>query len=122
MFVQRVGAFGRQSPQPRAEILAPSALQIIRIRNFHQVRRPPVQVFWLDDVITLSRFHDRANSNLARRGTLANFSSDLASKDGLSCMNFETLTISVLSNGLFKNAFRLCFDRFPVRHDEPVAV
>jgi NADPH-dependent 2,4-dienoyl-CoA reductase/sulfur reductase-like enzyme len=57
VLVQRVRAFGWQSPQPRAQILAARALQIIRVRNFHQVRRPPVQVFRLDEVITLNRFH-----------------------------------------------------------------
>ena len=73
MLVQRVRTLGRQSPQPRADIFAARSLQVIRVRNFHQVRWPPVQIFRLDDVITLNRFHGRANWKLARRETLANF-------------------------------------------------
>ena len=73
MLVQRVRAFGRQSPQPRTNIFAARALQVIRVRDFHQVRWPPVQIFRLDEVITLNRFHGRANWKLALRETLANF-------------------------------------------------
>jgi len=76
MLVQGVRALRRQSPQPRAHIFAAGALQIIRVRDFHQIRRPPVQVFRLDEVITLNRFHDPANWTLEREATLANFSAD----------------------------------------------
>ena len=41
---------------------------------------PPVQVLWLDDVITLNGFHAAGGWKLARHATLANFSSDRASK------------------------------------------
>src|SRR6266487_3067646 len=65
MFVQRVRAFGRQSPEPRAEILASGALQIIRVRDLHQVGRPPGEVFRLDEIITLNGFHGFAGGTFA---------------------------------------------------------
>ena len=48
---------GRQPPEPRAEILAPGALQIIRVRDAHQVGGPPEEVFRLDEMVTLNGFH-----------------------------------------------------------------
>lgn len=60
VFVQRVRALGRQPPEPRAEILAPRALQIIRVRDAHQVGRPPGKVFRLDEMVTLNGFHKLA--------------------------------------------------------------
>src|SRR5205807_6801583 len=56
--VQRVRASGRQPPEPRAEILASGALQIIRVRDAHQVGGPPVQVARRDEVVTLDAFHE----------------------------------------------------------------
>src|SRR5438552_1034584 len=73
-------SWGPQLPQPRAHILAAGALQIIGVRDFHQIRRPPVQVFQLDEVITLNRFHGRADWKLAREATLASFVYDLCSR------------------------------------------
>jgi hypothetical protein len=55
--------FGWQSPQPCADIFAAGALQIIGVRNLHQVRQAPVQVFWLDDAITVNRLHSSLISN-----------------------------------------------------------
>jgi len=34
MFVKRVGLFRRQTPEPRAKILAPGAFKIIAVRDF----------------------------------------------------------------------------------------
>ena len=48
---------GWQPPEPRAHVLAPGALQIIRIRDVHQVGGPPGKVFGLDEMVTLYRFH-----------------------------------------------------------------
>lgn len=42
---------------PRAEILAPGALQIIRVRDAHHVGGPPEEVFRLDEMVTLNGFH-----------------------------------------------------------------
>jgi len=36
-------------------------------------------------------------------------------------INSQGLAIAVISHCLFDNAFRSCFDRFPVLYDEPVA-
>ena len=74
MLVQRVRALRWQPPQPHADIFAAGALQIIRVRNFHQVGRPPAQVLWFDEVITLNRLHGRGDSKLARQAAFANFS------------------------------------------------
>src|ERR1700758_2963892 len=45
VLVQRVRALGRQPPKPRAEILAPRALQKVRVRDAHEVGWPPAEVF-----------------------------------------------------------------------------
>jgi len=58
--VQRVRAPGRQPPEPRAEIVAPGALQIIRVGDFHQVGGPPGEIFRLDEMVTLNGFHSLA--------------------------------------------------------------
>ena len=57
VLVQCVGAPGRQPPEPRGQVFAAGALQKIRIRDFHEIRRPPVQVVRRDEVIALNRFH-----------------------------------------------------------------
>ena len=72
MSVQRVRAPGWQSPESRTEILAAGPLQIIGVGDFHQVRKPPVQVLWLDNVITLNGFHAGVDWKLTRHVTLAN--------------------------------------------------
>src|SRR6266511_1655419 len=55
VLVQRVRALWRQPPEPRSEILAPGAIQIIRVRDAHQVGGPPGEVFRLDEMVI--RFH-----------------------------------------------------------------
>src|SRR5437879_569436 len=57
MLVQRVRALRRQPPEPRAQVLAPRALQIIRIRYLHQVGWMPREVFRFDEMVTLDGFH-----------------------------------------------------------------
>src|ERR1017187_2452365 len=51
VLMQRVRAFGWQAPEPRCEIFAPGALQIIRVRNAHQVGQPPMEVVRLDEMV-----------------------------------------------------------------------
>lgn len=43
--------------QSRAHVLAPSALQIIHVRDLHQVGWPPIEVVGFDECITMNRFH-----------------------------------------------------------------
>jgi len=64
MFVQRVRTLRRQTPEACAEILAPGALQIIRVRDLHQVGRSPEEIFRLDQMVTFNGFHGFA-ANLA---------------------------------------------------------
>ena len=89
MLVQSVRAFGRQSPKPRAKILAACALQIIRIRDLHQVRRPPVQIFRLDEVITLNGFHEREFEVSVRPPTLSQFQLGPCIEGGLHWQQFR---------------------------------
>jgi hypothetical protein len=57
MFVKRVGAFRRQTPEPRAKILAPGAFKIIRVRDFHQIGWTPVEIVRRNQKVTFDRFH-----------------------------------------------------------------
>src|SRR6266853_417454 len=57
MFMKRVCAFRRQPPKSRAQNLAAGSLQKIRIRNLHQVRRPPGEILRLNQKITVDRIH-----------------------------------------------------------------
>ena len=85
VFVQSVRALGRQPPQPRAEILAPGALQKIRIGDFHQVGRPPEEVLRLDEMVTLNRFHELAGECLAavKTNQFAHCSQAVATEGGV---------------------------------------
>src|SRR5437868_4879853 len=49
---------------------AASALQIIRVRNLHQVGRPPVQIVWRDETISLKHFHEPNAKSLTIREIL----------------------------------------------------
>ena len=57
VLVQRVRAFRRQPPEPRAEILAPGALQIIRVRDASSGWTAASEIFRLDEMVTLKSFH-----------------------------------------------------------------
>ena len=59
MSMQRVRAFRRKPPQPRAENLASRPLEKIRVRDLHQVRRPPRKVLRLDQEVAVDGFHIR---------------------------------------------------------------
>src|SRR6185295_18144477 len=62
---QRVRALGRQPPESGAEIFAAGALQIIRVRDPHQIGRPPEEVFRLDEMVTFNGFHEMVGGHLA---------------------------------------------------------
>src|SRR5262249_46683648 len=64
----------------------------------HQVRRPPVQVFRLDEVITLNRFHRRAYRKLARQPALANFCYDLSSRPAKAIAALNTAGLKVIES------------------------
>ena len=48
VFVEGVGAFWRQPPKARGEILRPGALEIIGIRDLHQVGGAPLKILGID--------------------------------------------------------------------------
>jgi hypothetical protein len=73
VFVERASAFRRIPPEPRAEILAPGAFQIIRVRNLHQVGRPPMQVVRFDQSVAGDGFHAVRNSGVAERRSQYSF-------------------------------------------------
>jgi hypothetical protein len=57
VLVKCIGAVRRQPPKPRAENLTLGPLQKIRVGNLHHVGRPPMEIFRLDQKITVYRFH-----------------------------------------------------------------
>src|SRR6266481_2282190 len=57
MAMECVGAFGWETPEPRAENLAFGALQKIGIWNFHHVGGPPEKFLWFDDEKVFDRCH-----------------------------------------------------------------
>ena len=57
VFVQGVGALGGHAPQTRSHVLASSSLQVIRIRDLHEVGGPPEKVFRLDEMVALDGVH-----------------------------------------------------------------
>src|SRR4029077_1153333 len=59
MFVKGVRALRWEFPQGRAENFAPPSLEKIRVRNLHQVRRPPRELLRLNQKVTVDRFHLR---------------------------------------------------------------
>jgi hypothetical protein len=52
MSVERVRAPGRQTPKSRRRVLAPSALKIIRVGDFHHVGGTPVKVVRRNQKVT----------------------------------------------------------------------
>src|SRR4029434_6404230 len=62
MLVKCVRTLGRQFPQARAKDFASGPLQKIRVRNFHQVRRPPCQIVRLDYEICVDSLHQRISA------------------------------------------------------------
>ena len=59
MLMQGVGAFGRKPPESGSQNLALGSLQIIRIGDFHEVRRPPKKVVRFDEKVTVDRVHNQ---------------------------------------------------------------
>jgi hypothetical protein len=57
MLVQGVRAHGRQAPETCTHIFAAGTLEVIGVRDLHQVGRPPVEVFGLDEVVTRDGGH-----------------------------------------------------------------
>ena len=57
VFVERVGAFGREPPEARGKVFAAGALQEIRVRDAHQVGRTPDEIVWGDQAETCKGFH-----------------------------------------------------------------
>lgn len=57
VFVQGVRAFRREPPKARGEILRAGALEIIGVRDLHQVGGPPVKILGLDQAISLEWVH-----------------------------------------------------------------
>ena len=97
MFVQRIRAPGRQSPEPRAKIVAPGALQVIRVWDFHQVGGPPKEIFRLDQNITLNGFHGLTGERFAV-AKVNQLAQSLANR-GNSCDSFwptNTATINAI--------------------------
>ena len=65
--MQRVRASGRQPPEPCTDIYAPGALQVIRVRDFHQVGRPPEEILRFDQMVTLNGFHELVTNVRGRK-------------------------------------------------------
>ena len=59
MTVECVGAFGRETPESRAQDLTFGALKKIRVGDFHHVGGPPGEVFRFDNKETIDRCHLR---------------------------------------------------------------
>jgi hypothetical protein len=70
MLVQRIGASRREPPQAGAKNLAPAPLEEVRIRNLHEIRRPPGKVIGLDQEISVNRFHLRGGVVMDHRYSL----------------------------------------------------
>ena len=47
--------------------MAPGALQIIRVRDFHQIGGPPEEIFRFDQMVTLNGFHELVTNVRGRK-------------------------------------------------------
>ena len=61
VLVQRVGALGWQTPKPRSQQLASRPLEVICVRNAHQIRRTPPELIGRNQLITFNSFHIPSN-------------------------------------------------------------
>ena len=55
--MKRIGAFGWQTPEARSKVFATGSLKKIRIGDFHDIRRTPMEFVRRNQKIIFYRFH-----------------------------------------------------------------
>ncbi len=68
VFVERVGAEGREVPETSAEDFGAGAFEVIRVGDFHEVGFAPCEVVWGDDVESGDGGHGQGAVGMCEEG------------------------------------------------------